>query len=197
MSSSGPWESALPHERWQQSTDSAPVSQTVGLGHRPSSARPRTTEAPPHPEPERPGTAGSPLSLEFLGGEGSPPLGFDISDHGQLANWNSDIHDRGGGGRRRRGHVGKGPEAQRDRAAGGLERGHAFRVVPDDLAVDGEEHHAEPDLAGRLDAAARLDLGFGRIFASDVKGTECVSESGMKRMGGGAKQCDRALARPS
>lgn len=68
---SGPWEAALPHERWQQSQDSAPVPQTVGLGHRgvssnrPSSAQP--LEAPP---PDR--SAGSVLS-ELLTDSRSPP----------------------------------------------------------------------------------------------------------------------------
>lgn len=68
---SGPWEAALPHERWQQSQDSAPVPQTVGIGHRGvSSRRPSTAQQLEAPPPSR--SANSVLS-EILDENGSPP----------------------------------------------------------------------------------------------------------------------------
>ena len=68
---SGPWGAALPHERWQQSQDLAPVPQTVGLGHRGvSSSRPSSAQPLEAPPPDR--SAGSVLS-ELLTDSPPPP----------------------------------------------------------------------------------------------------------------------------
>jgi hypothetical protein len=55
-----------------------------------------------------------------------------------------------------------------------------------------------PDLVHQRAAVdARARLGFGRIAASDIEGTEYVRKSGMKWMSGGTKRrCDRALCAP-
>ena len=68
---SGPWDAALPHERWQQSKDSAPVPQTVGIGHRGvSSGRPSSAQPVEAPPPERSATG---VLSDLLADSGSPP----------------------------------------------------------------------------------------------------------------------------
>lgn len=68
----GPWEAALPHERWQQSRDSAPVPQTVGLGHRGVSSD-RSTASQPQPLGAMPSDRSSGTVLSELLAESSVP----------------------------------------------------------------------------------------------------------------------------
>jgi hypothetical protein len=82
----------------------------------------------------------------------------------------------------------------------GLRAGAARPDLPPLLVRVGPAHH-DRDLEARVVAADRLGLAWHGVRSRcrfRNRGTEYVSESGMKWMGGGTKrQCDRALASPA